>query len=104
MITITKIAADQIRHSAQQNQSQGMPLRIACQRNADGSFHYAIGFADIEHDEDLHFNSEGIDIIVAPTSFTLIETLEIDYVELDIGGHDFIFKNPNDPQYVPKKT
>jgi len=104
MITITKAAAAQIRHSAQQSQSEGMPFRIACQRNADGSFHYAIGFADVEHDEDLHFTSEGIDIIVAPNSIELVDAMEIDYVELDVGDNDFIFKNPKDPMYVPKKT
>ena len=103
MITVTKAAADQIKLSAQQNQSQGMPLRVACQRNADGSLQYALGFADVEHDEDLHFSSEGIDIVVAPTSLSLVDTMEIDYVELDTGNNDFIFKNPNDPNYAPPK-
>ncbi len=102
MITLTKEAAAQIQISAQQNQSQGMPLRVACQRNADGSFQYAVGFADVEHDQDLHFSSEGIDIVVAPTSFDLINTMQIDYVELDDGVTDFIFKNPNDPNYTVK--
>ena len=99
MITVTKEAANQVQVSAQQSQAQGLPLRVACERKADGSFHYAIGFADVEHDQDLHFTSEGIDIVVAPTSFDLINTMVIDYVELESGEKNFIFKNPNDPSY-----
>ena len=104
MITITKEAATQIQLSAKQSQAEGMPLRIACQRNDKGNFQYALGFADVEHDEDLHFNSEGIDIVVAPTSFDLVNTMVIDYVELDSGEKDFIFKNPNDPNYAPPQS
>ena len=103
MITITKAAAEQIKHSAEQSKAQGMPLRIACQRNDNGSLQYALGFADVEHDQDLHFSSEGIDIVVAPTSFDLVNTMEIDFVALDNGQNDFIFKNPNDPNYIPAK-
>ena len=99
MITVTKEAANQIQLSAQQSQAQGLPLRVACERQSDGSFHYAIGFADVEHDQDLHFTSEGIDIVVAPTSFDLVNTMVIDYVELENGEKNFIFKNPNDPSY-----
>ena len=104
MIIITKDAAAQIQISAQQGQAQGLPLRVACERKSDGSFHYAIGFADVEHDEDLHFNSEGIDIVIAPTSFDLVNNMVIDYVELDSGEKNFIFKNPNDPSYAPPQS
>lgn len=104
MITVTKAAAAQIQASAKQNQSEGLPLRIACKRNDKGHMQYALGFADVEHDEDMHFNSEGIDIVVAPTSFDLINTMVMDYVELDSGEKDFIFMNPNDPSYVPPKS
>jgi len=103
MITVTKEAAAQIQTSAKQSQAEGMPLRIACQRNDKGGLKYALGFADVEHDEDMHFNSEGIDIVVAPTSFDLVNSMVIDYVELDSGEKDFIFKNPNDPNYAPPK-
>lgn len=99
MITITPQAAQQILLSAQQSQAQGLPLRVACERKDDGGFHYAIGFADVEHDQDLHFTSEGIDIVVAPTSFDLVNTMVIDFVELDSGEKNFIFRNPNDPNY-----
>lgn len=101
MITVTKEAAAQIQLSAKQNQSEGLPLRVACQRNDKGGLNYALGFADVEHDADMHFNSEGIDIVVAPTSLDLVSNMVIDFVELDSGEKDFIFKNPNDPNFAP---
>jgi iron-sulfur cluster assembly protein len=101
MITVTPDAAKQIRESARHSNAEGLPLRIAAQRQDNGAIHYAMGFADEEHDEDLHFTSEGVEIIVSPISLDLINNTVIDFVELDSGEHNFIFKNPNDPQYQP---
>lgn len=104
MITVTEEAARQIRESARQGNAEGLPLRIAAQRQDNGSIHYAMGFADDEHDEDLHFSSEGVEIIVSPFSLTLLDNTIIDYVELDSGERNFIFKNPNDPNYLPSSS
>lgn len=101
MITVTEEAARQIRESARQGNAEGLPLRIAAQRQDNGSIHYAMGFADEEHDEDLHFSSEGVEIIVSPVSLGLLDNTIIDFVELDSGERNFIFKNPNDPYYQP---
>lgn len=101
MITVTQEAAKQIRESARQGNAEGLPLRIAAQRQDNGEIHYAMGFADDEHDEDLHFKSEGVDVIVSPMSFPLLDNTVVDYVELDNGEKNFIFKNPNDPNYRP---
>lgn len=101
MITVTPKAAEQIRISARQGQMEGLPLRIAVQRNNDGSLHYALGFADEEQDQDVHFQSEGIEIVVSPMSLELATNTVIDFVELDTGEKNFIFRNPNDPNYKP---
>lgn len=101
MITITAEAAEQIKLSAKQGQMEGMSLRIAVQRNTDGSLHYALGFADEEHDEDLHFTSEQVEVVVSPVSMDLLDNTIIDFVELDSGEQNFVFKNPHDPNYKP---
>ena len=101
MITVTPAAAEQIKLSARQSNAEGLPLRIAATRQNDGSIHYGMGFADLDTEEDLRFNSEGIAVIVAPASFELLNKTEIDYVELENGEKNFIFKNPNDPHYTP---
>ncbi len=101
MITVTPAAAEQIKFSAKQGNAEGLPLRLAATRQPDGSIHYGMGFADQENDQDLSYTSEGVTIVVAPTSFELLDKTEIDFVEMENGEKNFIFKNPNDPHYKP---
>ena len=95
MITVTPQAAEQIRESAKQGGMVGMPLRVAVTRLENGSFHYAMGFDD-HHEGDNRFQSEGIDILVAPQSIDMLTGTVIDYVEIE-GKNEIIFINPNDP-------
>lgn len=99
MITITANAAKQIRLSAKQGHMEGMPLRIAAKHNPDGSVHYGMGFDDGDKDEDLRFQSEGIDVVVSPVSLELLTGVVLDFVEIEPGSFQFIFMNPNDPNY-----
>ena len=82
MITVTPAAARQIRLSAEQSHSSGMPLRIAATRNADKSIHYGMGFDDAKEDD---------------------ISVKSDDVEIEPGRSEFIFMNPNDPSYVAPK-
>lgn len=100
MIKVTPAAAEQIKLSAQQGKAEGMALRIAATKNADGSLHYAVGF-DEAKEEDSRYSSEDIDLLVAPPSVDLLKGTTIDYVELSPGRFEFIFLNPNDPDYRP---
>jgi iron-sulfur cluster assembly protein len=103
MITITPAAAAQIVVSAKQGDMAGLPMRVAAQRQSDGSIHYGIGFDDNEQEGDIHLQSEGIDIVIAMASQPLIEGMTIDYVEIEPDSFQFIFLNPNDANYVPPK-
>ena len=96
MITVTPAAAEQIRESARQAKLEDMPLRVAVTRMEDGSFHYALGFDDNSLDGDKTFQSEGVDIVVAPQSMDMLNGTVIDYVDLE-GKMEIIFVNPNDP-------
>ncbi|MDH5444174.1 MAG: iron-sulfur cluster assembly accessory protein [Gammaproteobacteria bacterium] len=99
MITITSAAAEQIKLSAKQGNAEGLPLRLAATKNADGSIHYGMGFADLDTEDDLRFKSNDVTVVVAPSYMELLNNTEIDYVELENGEKNFIFKNPNDPNY-----
>jgi len=100
MITITPAAARQIRFSAEQGKSSGMPLRIAATRNEDNSIHYGMGFDDAR-EEDITVRADDIEIIVSPMSADLLKDTVLDFVEIEPGKHQFIFMNPSDPGYVP---
>lgn len=100
MIKVTSKAAKQIQLSAQQGKTENLPLRIAATKNEDGSFHYGIGF-DESKEGDISVSSEGIDIIISPLSSDLLKDSTLDFVELEPGKSQFIFMNPNDPDYTP---
>ena len=100
MITLTAEAAKQVRQSAKESNLEGLPLRIAATRNEDGSIHYGMGFDDVK-EEDTSYTSEGVDVVVSIASKDLLEGTTVDYVELEPGKPQFIFMNPNDPNYTP---
>ena len=104
MIKITPTAAEQIRNSASQGQVDNMALRIAATRNPDGSIHYGMGFDDNQMDGDSHITSEGVKLVVSESSLGLLTGMTVDYVELEPGTHQFIFMNPNDPNYAPPEA
>ncbi len=100
MIKVTQAAAAQIKLSADQGKTEGMSLRIAASRNDDNSIHYGMGFDDGKED-DITVTTEEIDIIVSATSAELLKDTTIDFVELEPEKFQFIFMNPNDPNYKP---
>ena len=100
MITITPAAAAQIKLSADQGKAEGMSLRIAATRNDDNSIHYGMGFDDSKED-DISVTTEDIEIIISSSSAELLKNTRIDFVELETGKFQFIFMNPNDPNYKP---
>ncbi|MBT8119951.1 MAG: iron-sulfur cluster assembly accessory protein [Gammaproteobacteria bacterium] len=100
MITVTPAAAAQIKLSADQGKAEGMALRIAATRNEDNSIHYGMGFDDNKED-DVTITTEDIEIILSASSAELLKDTTIDFVELEPEKFQFIFLNPNDPNYVP---
>lgn len=102
MITVSPAAAEQIRKSAQESNSENLCLRIAARITPDEALDYGMGF-DEEKEGDIKNTSEGIDIVVAPNNADLLHGTFIDYVELETGEFSFIFQNPNDPAHKPPK-
>ena len=100
MLKITKSAADQVRRAAEQGGMTGLALRLAALRRADGSFDYKMGFDEVD-DDDIRFNSEGVEVIMEPEQVPLLDETVMDFVRLDSGEEQFIFINPKDANYTP---
>lgn len=100
MISLSTAAIEQIRNSAEASGMVSVPLRVAVKQLEDGSFHYAMGFDEQRLPGDSFFNFDGVDLVVATASKELADGMTIDFVELEDGKPEFIFLNPNDPQYV----
>ena len=69
---------------------------------ANESVDYGIGF-DEAKDDDIKFYCDGVTILISPDSEELLHGTHVDYVELEEGKSNFIFLNPNDPNYKPPK-
>ena len=101
MISLSSAAIEQIRRSAEGGEMAATPLRIAAKKLEDGSFHYAMGFDEQRLPGDSFFNFDGVDLVVSTSSLGLVDGMTVDFVELEPGKPQFIFLNPNDPEYVP---
>lgn len=100
MFKVTAAAAEQVRSAAKQGGTEGLPLRLAAQQQADGSIDYRMGFDDVSED-DIQLTSEGIDIVMAPEHVPLLDDATMDYVEIEPGQYHFIFLNPKDADFTP---
>lgn len=102
MFKVTPSAAQQVMAAAQQSGTDGMSLRLAAQKRPDGSYDYRMGF-DEANEDDIRFNSEGVDIVIAPEYVPLLDATVMDYVQLEEGDSQFVFINPDDANYSASK-
>jgi len=102
MLTISDKAAEQIKMSAVQTQSEELKLRIAAKIAVDESIEYGMGF-DEEKEGDIKVQIGDIEILVAPSSAELLNGAHLDFVEIEPNNFNFIFQNPNDPNFKPPK-
>jgi len=102
MLTISDKAAEQIKLSAQQTQSEALKLRIAAKVAVDESIEYGMGF-DEEKEGDIKVEAGGVEVLIAPSSAELLNGAHLDFVEIEPQTYNFIFQNPNDPNYKPPK-
>jgi len=100
MFKLTPHAAEQVKNAAEQGGTAGMALRLAAQQRPDGSIDYRMGFDEVSED-DILFNTDGVQIVMAPEYVPLLDSTTLDFVELEPGEPQFIFLNPKDPNYVP---
>lgn len=91
---VTPQAAEQIKIAAQQGETAAEPtLRIAARSLPDGGIDYGMGF-DEQREFDLELVSQGVNILIGPTSRALLEGVTLDFVELEPGQFHFIFIPP----------
>jgi iron-sulfur cluster assembly protein len=91
MIEIRPAAADQIRAALGGPNNEGLALRVAARRGADGEIEYGMGLdARREQDEEI-VTAAGITLLVSPPSLEAVAEMVIDFVEVAPGQHRFIF-------------
>lgn len=102
MIKITDTAAAQIRQSFTGDDVEQLKLRVAAKHQNNGSFEYAMGLVnEVSDTDDIVLEVNGVPLVIGRDQQALLEGMVIDFVEVEPGQPNFIFMNPNDPNYVP---
>jgi len=98
-LIITPKAAAQVVQAAVESGGGQPVLRVAAKRDRDGAIDYAMGF-DEPREEDTVSLQHGVRLLIAPTSMELLNDTVLDfvYIENEVDPQ-FIFRNPNDPNY-----
>lgn len=99
-LSFSPSALEQIKNSVQDSDNSNMGLRFAARMTADESVDYGIGFDEAKED-DIKFECDGVTILIAPDNEELLHGAHVDFVEIEEGQFNFIFLNPNDPNYKP---
>lgn len=102
MITLTPAALVQVKQAlAEGNLEEGTGLRLAAKPDGKGKIDYALGF-DQPNLEDFKVDcGDGVTVLISPLSEEILDGTVLDFAEVRPGQSNFIFMNPNDPNYEP---
>ena len=92
-LSVTPKAATQIR-KALARRGGGVGLRVAVKTSGCSGYAYALEFADAPAADDLSFESEGVQLLVAASSLPLLDGTQLDWVREGL-NEGFKFSNPN---------
>jgi iron-sulfur cluster assembly protein len=92
-ISVTPKAAKQIQKALSQR-GGGVGLRVSVKTSGCSGYAYALEFADSAVSDDLQFESEGVNLLVAAQSLPMIDGTQLDWVREGL-NEGFKFRNPN---------
>ncbi|MBF0624185.1 MAG: iron-sulfur cluster insertion protein ErpA [Magnetococcales bacterium] len=93
-LTLTAAASKKLGHLLQEENNPNLKLRIFVSGGGCSGFQYGFTFDDNQDAQDLCVESEGVKVLVDPTSLNYLKGAQVDYVE-DLNGSQFVIKNPN---------
>jgi iron-sulfur cluster assembly protein len=94
MFSLTSAAARQIQEAALSSQSQHLALRVAARLDQQGEVQYGLGFDEPQGD-DQKLELEGVSVVIREDHQVLLDTIELDFVEMKSGEFNFIFIDSN---------
>ena len=93
MITLTPRAAQQVRTMHAELNAPAKRLRVLVESGGCSGFQYGMSFDDPKAD-DAHFESEGVPLVIDPTSLAYMQGSHIDFDD-GLHGKGFEIRNPN---------
>lgn len=98
MLKLTAAAIKQIEVATKQGDASGLALRLAANRDENGSINYLIGF-DEPKEDDFKITTDGVTVVIEPEYINLLDGAVMDFVEIKPNDFRFIFINPNDKNH-----
>ncbi len=93
-LIFTDAAANKVRQLIQEEDNEGLKLRVFVSGGGCSGFQYGFTFDEILQDGDTSVENGGITLLVDPMSFQYLMGAEIDYTE-GLEGAQFVIRNPN---------
>ncbi len=94
VISLSEMAAGKLKEIMEEEGETGSSLRIEVMPGAHGGAQYSLSLEDAKQSEDMVIQTNGVQLLVAPDSFSLLEGSEIDYVD-GLMRSGFVINNPN---------
>ncbi len=93
MITLTESAVARVREMLTKREN-ALGLRIGVTKSGCSGYSYALDFADVVADEDVLVEQDGVSVVIAAESLSLLDGMELDFVKQGL-NQSFKFNNPN---------
>lgn len=87
-------AAGKVRELMDEEQREGLKLRVFVTGGGCSGFQYGFTFAEQVEEDDTRVEKAGVMLLVDPVSVQYLTGAEIDYKE-DVEGAQFVIRNPN---------
>lgn len=94
LLTITPVAASKVRELMAERQLEGFALRVFVQGGGCSGLSYGMAFEETIYEQDRVVESDGVRLVIDPTSLSYMTGSEIDFVDSLMGG-GFAINNPN---------
>ncbi|TBL71518.1 HesB/IscA family protein [Paenibacillus thalictri] len=94
MITISEAANHKIKEVIAAEETPNLFLRLGVKGGGCSGLSYSMGFDDVEQDNDLTFETDGLKVVVDKESALVLNGVEIDFKDTGMGG-GFTIHNPN---------
>jgi iron-sulfur cluster assembly protein len=94
ILTITATAAEKVRALLEERELQGCALRVFVQGGGCSGLSCGMGFEENTYPQDRVVESQGVRLVIDPTSLMYMEGSEIDFVD-SLMGAGFTVHNPN---------
>ena len=93
-LVFTDSAASKVRELIDEEDEQGLMLRVFISGGGCSGFQYRFTFERDENDGDTGVENQGVKLLVDPMSVQYLTGAEIDYSE-GLEGSQFVIRNPN---------